>query len=210
MDCVGAHALAELSVVLADFAAAPEQVVRQLARHQNPAVAGPLLAKSAILIDAELIEIVRNRSQQHIAAVADRPNLNETVTDLILKLAGKEALRVLVKNSTARFSSRGLTVLLAAAGRDATIAELLGLRPDLPVETLHSLLSKTTDTVRARLLKAAPAQLQKRIKTELDSIKTQADTQPTNPKDHPDAHAAVAALSRTGKLNDSTVNRFAI
>ena len=25
-----------------------------------------------------------------------------------------------------------------------------------------------------------------------------------------DAHAAVAVLSRTGKLNDSTVNRFAI
>jgi len=76
--------------------------------------------------------------------------------------------------------------------------------------TLQRLLSKTSDTVRARLLEAAPGQLQKRIKTELDNIKTQVNAPPADPKDHSAAHAAVAALSRTGKLNDSTVNRFAI
>src|SRR6201999_2959016 len=33
---------------------------------------------------------------------------------------------------------------------------------------------------------------------------------PQGQADYSDAHAAVSALSRTGKLNDSTVNRFAI
>jgi uncharacterized protein (DUF2336 family) len=210
LDGVGARALADLSAALADLAPAPEQTVRRLACHENPSVAGPLLSKSPILLDADLIEVAINRSQQHLVAVSSRKTLNEGLTDVILKLAGKDASRALVRNPTARFSSRGFAILLAAAGRDETVAESLGLRPDLPAATLQELLSGTTETVRARLLKAASAELRERIQAELDSIDAQADSQPQDPKDHSDAHAAVVALSRAGKLSDSSVNRFAI
>ena len=210
LDCVGASALAELSNGLADFAAPPAQTVRQLAHHENATVAGPLLSRSPILLDADLARIVKNRSQQHLAAVADRQNLSEALTDIILKLAGKEASRALARNQSARFSSAGLAVLLAAAKRDGTIAESLGLRPDLPVEALQRLLSGATATVRARLLKAASPELRARIEAELESIDAQAKPQAPAPNDHSDARAAVATLSRAGKLNDSTVNRFAI
>lgn len=210
LDCVGVRALAELSITLADFAAAPEQTVRRLARHQDPSVAGPLLWKSPILPDKDLIEIAKNRSQQHLTAVSNRQNLSEALTDVILKLAGKDASRALAKNPSARFSSRGFAVLLAAAARDETIAESLGLRQDLPETALQGLLSKATATVRARLLKAAPPGLREKIRSELDSIDAQAEPRPQDPKDHADAQAAVVALSRIGKLNDSTVNRFAI
>jgi uncharacterized protein (DUF2336 family) len=210
LDCVGADSLAELSSALAGFAAPPTRTVRQLARHQDSAVAAPLLSRSSILMDADLIEIVKNRSQQHLAAVAGRQNLNEALTDVILKLAGRDASRVLAKNPSARFSSRGFAVLLAAARRDETIAESLGLRPDLPAATLQGLLSGASESVRVRLLKAAPAELSEKIQTALGNIDAQAKPPPPDLKDHSDAHAAVAALSRTGKLNDSTVNRFAI
>lgn len=210
LDRVGARALAELSVALANFAAPPERTVRQLARHQSPDVAGPLLSRSPILLDAEIIEIAKNRSQRHLAAVASRQNLNEALTDIILKLAGKEASRALAKNPSACFSSRGLAVLLAAARRDETIAVSLGLRSDLPAETLQGLLSGASETVRSRLLKAATPALRKKIQAELDDIDTQTKPQLRDPKDQADAHAAIAALSRAGKLNDSTVNRFAM
>jgi uncharacterized protein (DUF2336 family) len=210
LDCVGARALAELSNSLADFATPPKRAARQLARHQNPAVASPLLARSPFLVDGDLIDIAKNRSQQHLAAVASRQNLNEALTDIILKLAGREASRVLAKNPSARFSSRGLAVLLAAGKRDETIAESLGLRPDLPAVTLQGLLCGASDTLRARLLKSAPAELREKIQAELHVIDAQSKPQPLEPIDHFDARAAVATLSRTGKLNDSTVNRFAI
>jgi uncharacterized protein (DUF2336 family) len=209
LDCVGATALAELSNVLADFAASPERTVRKLARHQNSAVAAPLLSRSPILVDADLIEIVKSRTQQHLTAIASRQNLNDALTDAILKLAGRDASRTLAKNPSARFSSNGLAVLLVAGKRDETIAESLGLRPDLPAATLQALLSGSSERVRTRLLKAAPAELRERIQTELVSIDAQAKPQAQD-EDHSEAHAAVAALSRTGKLNDSTVNRFAI
>jgi uncharacterized protein (DUF2336 family) len=210
LDCVGAGALAELSTALANFAAPPARTVRHLASHENVAVAGPLLSRSPILVDAELIQIAKSRSQQHLAAVASRQNLGEALTDLILKLAGKEASRALARNPSARFSSGGLAVLLAAAKRDERIAESLGLRPDLPAATLQELLSGASETVRARLLKAAPADLKQKVQAELNAIDMQAKPPRQGPTDFSAAHAAVATLSRTGKLNDSTVNRFAI
>ncbi len=210
LDCVGAAALAELSSSLADFAAPPEKTVGKLARHQDLAVAAPLLSKSPVLADADLIEIAKNRSQQHLVAVAGRQNLSAALTDVILKMAGRDASRALVKNPSARLSKAGLIVLLATAKRDETMAESLGLRPDLPAGTLRELLSGATATVRARLLKAAPAELKQKIQAELESIDTQAKPQTQGPMEPSDAHAAVAVLSRAGKLNDSTVNRFAI
>jgi len=210
LECVGASALAELSSSLADFAAPPEKTVRQLARHQSPTVAVPLLSKSPVLADSDLIEIAKNRSQQHLVAVAGRQNLSAALTDVILKMAGRDASRALAKNPTARLSQAGLIVLMAAAKRDETLAESLGLRPDLPTGTLRELLSSATATVRARLLKAAPAELKRKIQAELDSIDAQAKPQTQGPLGTSDAHAAVAVLSRTGKLNDSSVNRFAM
>src|ERR1700758_5183729 len=104
LDCVGVGALAELSVALADLEAAPVQTVRRLACHDNPSVAGPLLSRSPILLDKDLVEIANNRSQQHLVAVSSRQNLSEGITDVILKLAGKDASRALARNPSARFS----------------------------------------------------------------------------------------------------------
>jgi uncharacterized protein (DUF2336 family) len=211
LDCVGTAALAELSSTMADFARPPTQTIQQLARHQNPAVAGPLLLKSPVLVDADLIEIAKTRSQQHLVAVASRHNLSLELSDVILKMAGRDASRALAENPSARLSKAGLIVLLAKAKGDETIAESLVLRPDLPAAALRELLSRAAVSVRARLLKAAPAELKQKIQAELDSIGTQAKPGRQVPTMEPsDAHAAVAVLSRTGKLNDSTVNRFAI
>jgi uncharacterized protein (DUF2336 family) len=211
LDSVGTAALAELSSTVADFASPPKQTIHQLARHQNPAVAGPLLSKSPVLIDADLIAIAKSRSQQHLVAVAGRHNLSEELSDVIVKMAGRDASRALAKNPAARLSKAGLIVLLAKAKGDETIAESLALRPDLPATALRELLSRATVSVRAGLLKAAPAELKQKIQAELDSIGTQLKSARQVPTMEPsDAHAAVAVLSRTGKLNDSTVNRFAI
>ena len=210
LDCVGTAALAELSSTIADFASPPKQTIHQLARHQDPAVAGPLLSKSPILVEADLIEIAKTRSQQHLVAVASRNNLSGGLSDVILKMAGRDASRALAKNSSACLSKAGLIVLLAQAKRDETIAESLGLRPDLPAAELKALLSNASEGVRTRLLQAATAELKEKIQAELDSIKATATPAKANPMRPADAHAAVAVLSRTGKLNDSTVNRFAI
>src|ERR1700682_2504721 len=50
-------ALAEMSMQLAPFAPAPPSVVRRLARHDEIAIAGPVLTESARLSTADLVEL---------------------------------------------------------------------------------------------------------------------------------------------------------
>jgi len=204
-----ARSLIELSTALADFTPAPEQTMRSLACHDNPAVAAPALT-SEVLSDAELTDIARHCGQQHLLGIVRRKRLGEALTDMILKYAGKDTTRALVRNAGARFSAAGYASLLATAERDEVVAESLGLRPDVPADTLQSLMAKTTDIVRTRLLKGSPPAVREKVQAALKAIPAAVSRKPAGHDDLAEARAAVIALNKTGKLNDSSVNRFAI
>ena len=205
-----ARALSELAAALAGVAPAPRQTIRRLASHDNPAVASPVLVGSTILSDVDLIEIAGNRGQQHLIAISKREQLGEAVTEAILKHAGKDATRTLARNAGARFNGAGYASLLASAEHDDAVAESLGLRPDVPTGTLQILLSKTTDVVRARLLKGSPAAIRERLQAALDAAPAPAVRTASSSDELAEARAAIVVLNKSGKLNDSTVNRFAI
>ena len=206
----GAHSLAELSAALADITPAPPETMRRLAHHDNAAVATPALLKSRTLTDADLVEIAGNRGQQHLIALSKRPDLSGGVTDAILKHSGKDAGRILARNASAQLTEKGYASLLATAAHDEVVAEALGLRPDLPDTTLQSLLATTTETVRARLSKCASAATRERVQAALERAEVPVVARQSTADDYAEARTAVVVLNRGGKLNDSTVNRFAI
>ncbi len=202
--------LGQLSATLADRTYAPEQTVRRLAAHESADVATPILLKSKVLTETDLLEFASQGSQQHVLAVAARPALSEAVTDAILEHAGREISRALARNAGARFSDQGLARIVAAAERDDAIAESLCLRADLPPAILHNVLAKATPAIRTGLLKSAPLQLRQKIQAAINVIGAQSGATKSAPVDYAAAVPMVDGLNRTGKLNDSTVNRFAI
>lgn len=202
--------LIRTSTALAGLEPAPVETVRHLALHKHDAVAVPLLTHAASLPDDDLVQIICDRGQRHLVAIASRPQLSEDITSLLLKRAGKETARVLVKNLGARFTPKAYAALVTIAERDDVVAEAAGLRPDLPAPLLAELLAKTSDTVRTRLLKAAPVPLREKIKAIIETVADAAPRPLRAADDHSDALLMVEGLNRVGKLNDSTVNRFAI
>jgi hypothetical protein len=127
-----------------------------------------------------------------------------------LKRGDIDVCRVLAKNAGARFSEDSYAVLVAAAERNKDIAESLALRSDLPPAMLRQLLSKSTDAIRLQLLKAAPPKLRQNIREALDGIAAHVSTKTPEPIVYSEAYARIVALNNSGKLNDSTVNRFAL
>jgi len=203
--------LAGLSATLAELDPAPADTIRRLARHPDDTVAGPVLARAASLADDELAQLICQRGQRHLVAIAGRAALSEDITSLVLNRAGKEAARALVKNPGARFTERAHAALLAIAERDETVAEAAALRADLPAAKLAELLAKTSDTVRARVVKMAPAPLRDRIESAIAAVSPETAPREANGRsDYAEALAMVEGLSRIGKLNDSSVNRFAM
>jgi len=210
MERMDARKLAELSGALAEVASAPQATVRRLARHESASVAAPVLLKSPSLTEADLIDVATHFGQQHLVAISNRPSLNEALTDAILKHAGKEAARVLARNPSAWFSALGFTAFLILAERDDHVAESLGSRPDLPAESLKKLLTRTTEVVRARLLKSASPEVRERVQAVLDREAPAEVPRTAAFDDYTAAKAAIVVLNKSGKLNDSSVNRFAI
>jgi len=75
---------------------------------------------------------------------------------------------------------------------------------------LCDLISKSTAAVQARLLKHAPPERHEAIRATIERTATLACAKKPAPVDYSEAKSAVLALNNAGKLNDSTINRFAI
>jgi uncharacterized protein (DUF2336 family) len=205
-----ARTLAQLSVKLSDSGSAPKEAVRQLAYHQEASVAGPVLARSNRLSEADLIEIASTRGQQHLLAISGRSSLAASLTDVLLKRGDSSVSHALAKNNGARFSEAGYSSLVERAGNDETLAEKLGLRLDIPVNMLRELLARATAAVRDRLLKAASPEMRAKIEQAIQFVAEQVGVDAPEPVDYSEAETKVLALNRAGKLGDQTINRFAI
>ncbi len=151
---VEAATVIQLSEALSTIDRAPRQTVRKLAFHEQPQVAAPVLRHSTCLSDADLLEIVKSRGQQHLLAICDRKALNEALTDALMRFGDVNVSNALARNTGARFSECGYATLVGRAERDEGLAEKLGVRLDIPGSLLRELIGKVADVVRARFLTA--------------------------------------------------------
>jgi hypothetical protein len=94
------------------------------------------------------------------------------------------------------------------AERDEGLAEKLGVRLDMPGNLLRELIGKVADVVRARFLTAPRPVV--RGKTQGSAPAAGQGGAARKAIDYTQAQSEVVALNRTGKLNDSIVNRFAV
>src|SRR3984957_7373446 len=163
-------ALAELSVQLAPVAQAPPSVIRRLARNDEIAIAGPVLAESARLSAEDLVEIAETKGEQHLLAIAGRWWLKEVVTDVLLARRYPSVSRRLINNPGARVSAAGFAIVVALADSDPELAVETGLRVDLPAELRQRLMRNATEAVRSRLLSRAPPHLFEEIRTAIAAV----------------------------------------
>jgi uncharacterized protein (DUF2336 family) len=114
---VETRARAELSARLAPVDYAPFEVIQHLARDNEIAVAGSVLANSSRLRTSDLVEIASTRGQDHLLAISGRTNLPEAVTDLIVVRGERQVIRKLANNASARFSDAGYSGIIARRRR---------------------------------------------------------------------------------------------
>jgi uncharacterized protein (DUF2336 family) len=208
IERIEAKALSELSMQLAPVAAAPVEVVRRLARHDDIAVAGPVLAHSARLTELDLVEIAKVKSQAHLLAISQRTHLDESVTDVLVDRGNRAVFNRLASNRGACFSEAGMATLAKRAENDESLAELLGRRLDIPLEFLRKLLLRATEAVRSRLLSSVTPDRQAEMRLVLAKITK--DAQETVSRDYTEAHNSVQSMRRANKLNESALLLFAI
>jgi hypothetical protein len=203
------QALVFLSNNLSGITVAPRKAIRQLAFHDDVLVAGPVLRRSARLLERDLVEVVNVRGEQHLQEIASRQTVSASLSDKLVERGATAILSKLIQNLGARFSEAGYAVLVAKAKRDDGLAEKLVRRSDVPSALRRELVAKVSD-VRMRSLQVVPSALQGKIKAVIATSTERVEIPGAMPVDYSAALANMVALSRKGGLNDRSVNGFAV
>lgn len=145
------RARVELAERFADCPNAPRKVVFGFASDDEIRVARPVLERSNRLDLDALLRIAREKSQDHLTAIAKRPHVPDAVTDLLLERGGRRVVVTAAGNPGAAFSADGTAILVARAQSDDALVRALAERDDAFAGRIAALVAKARATVRDTL-----------------------------------------------------------
>ncbi len=122
-----------LSERLADQKNAPRDLILTLANDEI-GVAQPILERSSVLRDSELIEIIRARTTEHRMAIAIRRSVAEPVADALVESGEEDVILRLLENPNARISAATMAYLVEESKRVDAFQNPIVRRHDLPPE----------------------------------------------------------------------------
>jgi uncharacterized protein (DUF2336 family) len=169
-----------LSDVFASAQKAPRVVVHALAADQMD-VALPVLSRSPLLLDDDLIDLIATGNPETQVAIAGRPLLSLALAAAIAEVASAEACLTLLENSDADIALFSVDRIVERFGHLAPIRETLLARDDLPMATRQALLSTLSRTlagfvVARKWLKTEHAEYAAREACEKATVALAADT----------------------------------
>ena len=122
-----------IAETLKDFADAPAEVIRNLARDVELVVSAPILEYSPVLTTEDLLEIIASDPMHGaIVAVSRRRNIDDAVTDAIIRTDNVEIIAELLGNKSAQIREETLDKIIDNAADVEQWHEPLVHRPQLP------------------------------------------------------------------------------
>lgn len=140
----------ELARRFADAPFAPKGLILQLARDAIE-VAGPILSRSGVLSDEDLVTIVHESSQAHMRAIAARDEVGERLSHALVEKGDDHTVAALVSNTGATLSRETFETVARRAEESEVLQAPLVERQDAPADLLNDLMMVVNNTLRARI-----------------------------------------------------------
>jgi uncharacterized protein (DUF2336 family) len=137
-----------LADALASSPAAPRHVLLMLATDQMD-IAGLVLARSPVFIDAELVDIAAASCERLQIAICERPLVSGSVSAAIAEVGEMAACRVLLLNIGADIARISLKRIAERFGDDPDMRDILLSRPELPADIRQMLIRRLGDSLGA-------------------------------------------------------------
>ena len=206
---VETEARVQLSVRLAAVGNAPPQIVRRLAEDDDIGVAGPVLQHSERLEEPDLVAVANSKSQGHLLAIANRSEIAEAITDVIVRRGNREVVRSVAGNPGARLSEASFARLVKKAEKDGFLAEKVGHRADISPSVFRELVEQSTQVVLTRLFATAKPKTRAQLRRLLGEISRETETAGA-PRSYAAAQRAVLGIQRTSKLDEAAVAQLGL
>jgi hypothetical protein len=130
---------------------APRDLIVALA-HDEIAVARPVLLESALLADADLIEVIHQRTLQHQLTITMRQQVSETVSAALVSTGNHEVMRSLVDNPKARIARRTYEILVEQSRSVDTLQAPLVRRKDLDADLAARMYAWVSSALRKQIV----------------------------------------------------------
>ncbi|MBB4209956.1 uncharacterized protein (DUF2336 family) [Rhodothalassium salexigens DSM 2132] len=184
----------------------PHDIAEGLARDVAE-VAAPVLESSAVLTDADLMDIVQSKPVEYSAAIARRSAVSEAVSDALAETGDVDVIATLMGNDGAQIADATFDKVVDRHGDDPRVNDPMIDRRHLPLRTAERLVALVSDQLRQRLLTRheLPADVAADILTTGRERATMGLVGPL--AGQTDVMALVDALHANGRLTDTIVIR---
>ena len=135
-----------LAEALAPAGEAPQTVVLALANDQ-PEIAEIIAARSPLLTEAELVDLIGQGGERVQSAVAARVPVPASLAAALAEVGAAGSCLVLIENPDADVAPPALAKIAVRHGHLAAIRETLLMHPELPVETRQMLVATLSTTL---------------------------------------------------------------
>ncbi|WP_404382534.1 DUF2336 domain-containing protein [Caenispirillum salinarum] len=179
-------------------------------------VAYPILRQSRVLQDADLIEVIRNRTQEHQLAIANRYHVSEAVCDALVQTGQHEVIRELLQNPDADISGATMDYLVDQSRRVDSFHEPILRRADLPEDLAKRMFLWVSAALRTYIvdtfrLDAAVVDdlLETAAREGYDSVRQEASRRPAQAlAERLARHSAITPELLVSALHDGEVSLF--
>ena len=192
---------------LADDASAPHDLIMMLV-DDTIEVARPLILKSPLLREEDVLDLIARASVDHHEAVASRANIGERVSEALAASNNEPVLAALVRNTTAKISGVTYATLVEKSRRIVSLQDPLIRRPDLPPALADKMCEFVSEALKAYIqtrYKVAPIALNRAVAAAERAVKSE----PAGPSDSPEnsAQKLIDKLAASGQLKASFLMR---
>lgn len=108
----------------------PRDLVSQLA-NDDASIAFPILSKSGLLRDVDLVEIIKLRTEEHMLAITMRRSVSESVSEALVESGHEPVIISLLKNTNAKISETTMEYLVEQSQRVDSFQEPILNRDEL-------------------------------------------------------------------------------
>jgi uncharacterized protein (DUF2336 family) len=141
----------ELSAKFSDESV-PRRLIVSLANDPEISVAAPILTRSRVLSEADLISVVQKRSDEHRLVVTKRPDVTEALSAALVACGNDAVVTSLMQNEAAKVSPETFDEIIDRAAGSRPLQNTLVQRQAISPEHLNQLFMHVKADIRAKIL----------------------------------------------------------
>lgn len=195
-----AQVRAELAVRIAQSPAPLGRTARRLALDVIE-VARPVIENSRVLTERDILDVIHQKSQDHMLAVTKRPDIGETVSSALVAKGEDHVVVSLLENRTARIDRATFERVADRAQASPVLHAPFVRNHNVPLDILNTVYLKVEGDLRREIMRkfhgVSPSELEAALEASRNRLSSAYGALPA---DYPAAVDHVAALEKKGPL----------